>query len=277
MTIKNLSDTITLANGIQMPWLGLGTWLSNEGEEVRNAVRWALNEGYRSIDTARIYNNESGIGKAIKMSGMPREDIFLTTKLWNDDQRSGRVREAFEASLKRLGVDYVDLYLIHWAVEGKYINAWKQMEEIYKSGRAKAIGVSNFLIPHLEDIIADAEIVPMVNQVEFHPRLQQPDLQEYCKKHKIQFEAWSPIMKGRIFNITELGVLAKKYGKNEVQITLRWIIQKGIVTIPKSVKLERIRSNADIFDFELEPSDMALMDTLDRNERIGSDPMNVKY
>ena len=277
MTIKNLSDTTTLANGIQMPWLGLGTWLSNEGEEVRNAVRWALNEGYRSIDTARIYNNESGIGKAIKRSGMPREDIFLTTKLWNDDQRSGRVHEAFEASLKRLGMDYVDLYLIHWAVEGKYINAWKQIEEIYKSGRAKAIGVSNFLIPHLEDIVAGAEIVPMVNQVEFHPRLQQPELQKYCKRHKIQLEAWSPIMKGRIFNITELGVLAKKYGKNEVQITLRWIIQKGIVTIPKSVKLERIRSNADIFDFELEPSDMALMDSLDRNERIGSDPMNVKH
>ena len=277
MQIKSLADRATLNNGIEMPWFGLGTWLSHEGTEVENSVSWALQAGYRSIDTAAIYGNEVGVGRAIKASGIPREKIFVTTKLWNSDQRSGKVNEAFESSLKKLDMDYIDLYLIHWPVMGKYKQSWKVMETLYKTGKVNAIGVSNFLSHHLEDLLENAEIVPTVDQVEFHPRLQLPDLQDTCCKHGIQLEAWSPIMKGRVLNIPELVDIGDKYGKNAVHVTLRWMIQKQIITIPKTVRKERIISNADIYNFELSEDEMRLIDGLDQNIRIGEDPDNVSF
>jgi diketogulonate reductase-like aldo/keto reductase len=277
MTIKHINDTTTLHNGIQMPWLGLGVLHIPEGEAVENAVRWALESGYRHIDTAAVYGNEVGVGRAIKQSDVTREEIFVTTKVWNNDQGYDNTLIAFEASLKRLDMEYVDLYLVHWPVKDKFKNTWRALETIYDSGRAKAIGVSNFLVHHLENLLQGARIVPMVDQVEFHPYLQQPDLQMFCRKHQIQLEAWRPIMQGRVMQVAELVELGHKYGKTPVHITLRWMLQRGIVTIPKSVQQHRIQTNADIFDFDIEPEDLTLIDDLDRSERLGADPDNFHF
>ena len=271
------TDAAVLHNGVKMPWIGLGVLYVDEGGPVENAVRWALEAGYRHIDTASFYGNEAGVGRGISASGVPREDVFITSKVWNSDQGYEKTLAAFEASLERLGMDYVDLYLVHWPVKGLYKETWRALEAIYVSGRARAIGVSNFLIHHLQDLMADARIQPMVNQVEFHPRLQQPELQAFCREHHIQLEAWRPLMKGRVMEIPELAALGQKYGKNAVQITLRWMIQKGVVTIPKSANKERIFSNINIFDFEIEDEDMALIDSLDRNERMGRHPDNFHF
>ncbi|NOZ73152.1 MAG: aldo/keto reductase [Chloroflexi bacterium] len=275
--MESISDRTVLHNGVKMPWLGLGVLYLPEGGAVENAVSWALEAGYRHIDTASIYGNEKGVGRAVRQSGIPREDIFVTTKVWNRDQGYERTLEAFKASLKRLEMEYVDLYLVHWPVKGLYQETWHALETIYESGRARAIGVSNFLEHHLQDVLDSARIFPMVNQVEFHPYLQQPELQAFCRKHNIQLEAWRPIMKGKVMEVPELVMLAEKYGKNPVQITLRWIIQRGIVAIPKSANKERIRSNADIFDFVLAEEDMALIDGLDRHQRLGQDPDHFHF
>jgi len=272
--MMKLEDRVVLQNGVKMPWLGLGVFRSEAGQEVENAVRWALEAGYRSIDTAMIYGNEASVGKAVRESSLPRDEVFITTKVWNTDQGYDSTLAAFETSLDLLKMEYVDLYLVHWPVKGKYKETWQAMEAIYRGGRARAIGVSNFLVHHLEDLLPSAEIVPMVNQVEFHPRLQQPELQEICRRNRIQLEAWSPIMKGRVLQVPELVALGKKYGKSAVQVSLRWILQQGIIAIPKSVKQERIVSNADLYDFELSPEDMALIATLDRGERVGPHPDN---
>jgi diketogulonate reductase-like aldo/keto reductase len=277
MTIKNINDATVLPNGLKMPWLGLGSLYIPDGEAVENAVRWALEVGYRSIDTASFYENEVGVGQAIKQSGIPRAEIFVTSKVWNTEQGYDNTLAAFEASLKRLDMDYVDLYLVHWPVAGKFKETYRAMESIYESGRARAIGVSNFLIHHLADLLEEARIVPMVNQVEFHPFLQQPDLQAFCRKHQIQLEAWRPIMKGRVRQVPKLIELGQKYGKTPIQVTLRWILQHEIVAIPKSQNKQRIQDNADIFDFELEPEDMALIDGLDRGERLGPDPDSFDF
>lgn len=260
-----------------MPWLGLGVLHIAEGEAVENTVRWGLETGYRHIDTAAIYGNEVGVGRAIKQSDVPRADIFVTTKVWNRDQGYAQTLAAFEASLERLGMDYVDLYLVHWPVEGKYIETWRALETIYDSGRARAVGVSNFLVHHLENLLAEARIGPMVDQVEFHPYLQQPDLQAFCRQHQIQLEAWRPIMKGQVNQLPELVELGQKYGKTPVQITLRWMVQRGVVAIPKSEQQARIQSNADIFDFELAAEELAVIDGLDRRERLGADPDNFHF
>jgi diketogulonate reductase-like aldo/keto reductase len=277
MTIKNINDATVLSNGVKMPWLGLGSLRIPDGEAVENAVRWALETGYRSIDTASFYENEVGVGQAIKQSGIPREEIFVTSKVWNTEQGYDHTLAAFETSLKRLDMEYLDLYLVHWPVADKFKETYRAVETIYESGRARAIGVSNFLIHHLKDLLEEARIVPMVNQVEFHPYLQQPDLQAFCREHQIQLEAWRPIMKGRVSQVPELIELGQKYGKTPVQVTLRWILQHEIVTIPKSQQKQRIQDNADIFDFELEPEDMTLIDALDRGERLGPDPDNFDF
>ncbi|WP_347838410.1 aldo/keto reductase [uncultured Draconibacterium sp.] len=275
--INGITDCTTLNNGLKMPWLGFGVFQITDGNEVVSSVKEALSVGYRSIDTAAVYNNETGVGKAIKESGIAREDIFLTTKVWNSEQRKSRTLPAFEESLERLQTDYVDLYLIHWPVDGFYIETWKAMEEIYKSGRAKSIGVSNFMDYHLDDLLPNCEVVPAVNQIEYHPYLVMSDLYDYCNSRDIRIEAWSPLMQGHIINVEPLQKLAEKYGKTPAQITLRWNIQKGVVTIPKSVQPQRILENAQIFDFEISFADMKVIDALDSGKRFGPDPNNFNF
>jgi len=275
--INLMQDTTTLHNGIKMPWLGLGVFQTPEGAEVENAIRWALETGYRSIDTAAIYGNEVGVGKAVAQSSIPRQELFITTKVWNSEQGYDSTLAAFETSLKKLDMDYVDLYLVHWPVKGKYKETWRALETIYQEGRAKAIGVSNFLIHHLEDLLQTATVKPMLNQVEFHPYLQQPELQAFCRDNDIQYEAWSPLMRGQVPDIAELIEVGQKYGKTAVQVTLRWMLQLEVVTIPKSAKQHRIQENADVFDFELSAEDMSLINSLDQGQRVGPDPDNFNF
>jgi len=277
MIITDLKGTVKLSNGVGMPYFGLGVFKTEEGEEVEKSVKWAIEAGYRHIDTAAIYKNESGVGKAVIASGIPRNELFITTKAWNENQRKDTVMEGFEESLKLLQTDYVDLYLIHWPVKEKYTSTWKVMEEIYRSGRARAIGVSNFLEHHLKEIFMVAEIIPMVDQVECHPHLVQQSLIDFCHLHNIVFEAWSPIMRGAVNDIPLFTELSKKYKKSPVQLVLRWDLQKGIVTIPKSVHKERIEHNAGIFDFEITAEDISRIDKLDQNKRFGAHPDNFTF
>lgn len=273
----NIQSTTLLNNGVKMPWFGLGTFRAEEGDEVERAVAVALENGYRSIDTAAVYQNERGVGNAVEASNVPREDIFITSKVWNSEQGYKTTHRAFEETMEKLQLDYLDLYLIHWPKGKKSVETWKAMEELYNSGKIKAIGVSNFLVHHLNEFLPECKVVPTVNQVEFHPELIQPDLLQYCREKDIQLEAWSPIMKGRVMEIPLFKELADKYGKNPVQIVLRWDIQKGVVTIPKSVNPERIVTNADIFDFELSEGDILKIDNLDKNARIGFHPDNIPF
>ncbi|RYC52431.1 aldo/keto reductase [Flagellimonas olearia] len=275
--ITDLQGTFTLHNEVQMPYFGLGVYLSKDGTEVINAVRDALDHGYRHIDTAAIYDNEEGVGIGIKESRIPRRDVFLVSKVWNTDQGYDSTLKAFEASLQRLDTDYLDLYLIHWPKGELSKETWKALERLYREKRIRAIGVSNFLQYHLEDLLTSAEIVPMVNQMEFHPYLVQQDLVDFCRAKGIQYEAWSPMMQGNIFDLEIMKALASKYNKTVAQIVLRWDLQKGVVTIPKSSKKERIISNAAIFDFELSPEDMQRLDALDRGKRFGPDPDNFDF
>ena len=275
--ITDLQGTFSLHNGVEMPYLGLGVYLAHEGEMVQNAVNWALEAGYRHIDTASAYGNEAGVGKAIRSSGIARDSVFVTSKVWNTDQGYESTLAAFDRSLGRLGLDYLDLYLIHWPVAGKYKDTWRALEKLYGEGRIRAIGVSNFLRHHLQDLLQSAEIVPMVNQMEFHPWLVQQDLLEYCHDKGIQYEAWSPLMKGTVAQVPELRELALKYGKTEAQVVLRWDLQKGVVTIPKSANKGRIAANAAIFDFELAPEDMSRLDGLERHHRFGPDPDHFDF
>ena len=224
---KKLSDTVKLANGVEMPRLGLGVWKAKDGEEVQNAVKAAIQTGYRLIDTAAVYKNEEGVGKAIKESGVSREDLFITTKVWNDDQGYESTLQAFEESRKKLGLEYIDLYLIHWPVKGRYKETWKALEKLYEDGLVKAIGVSNFQVHHLKDLLSDAKVKPMVNQVEFHPYLTQKELLSYCNEENIQLEAWSPLMQGEVVRVDVIKELAEKYGKTPAQIVLRWDLQHG--------------------------------------------------
>ncbi|WNB91259.1 aldo/keto reductase [Bacillus sp. NEB1478] len=275
--VNSIHDRAILHNGVHMPWLGLGVYKAEEGEEVVQAIKWALDAGFRSIDTASFYDNETGVGKAIRESSVPREDLFITTKVWNTDQGYDQTLAALDASLERLGLEYVDLYLIHWPVPGKYKETWRAVEKIYQDGKAKAIGVSNFKQHHLEDLIADAQIKPMVNQVEYHPRLTQEDLLSYCKDQGIQLEAWRPLLKGEIFDEPVLVEMAEKHNKSVAQIILRWDIQNGVVTIPKSVTKHRIEENGEIFDFELSEEEMSRISSLNQNKRNGVDPDDSEF
>lgn len=275
--ITDINGTFELSNGVKMPYLGLGTYQSDNDQEVVDAIKYALQTGYRHIDTASVYGNEVGVGKGVLESGLPREDVFVVSKVWNKDQGYDNTLSAFDASLDRLGLDYLDLYLIHWPVAGNYKDTWRALEKLYKGQRIRAIGVSNFMRHHLEDLISSAEITPMVNQMEFHPYVVQQDLIDYCIAKKIQYEAWSPFMQGKLFKLDICDGLARKYGKSPAQIILRWNLQKGVVTIPKSVKKNRINANASIFDFKLTSEEVAYLDSLDRGERIGPDPDNFDF
>lgn len=277
MQTESIQSVTKLSNGQQMPVLGLGTFRAENGKQVKEAVLKALEIGYRHIDTAAVYGNEEGVGEAVKASGIPREEIFITSKLWNCDQGYKMVFNAFEQSLQKLQTDYLDLYLIHWPVEGKYKKSWRALEGLCRKGRAKSIGVSNFLQHHLEDLLLHSETAPMVNQCEFHPYLQQPELVKFCRNNGIHYEAWSPLMKGRITDVPLFSELSGKYGKTPAQLVLRWNLQKGIITIPKTVTPERMKENAAIFDFEIESEDMLRIDGLDKHERIGPDPNNFDF
>lgn len=269
---KGLKDTAILHNGVKMPWFGLGVFKVQEGAEVIHSVKTALQNGYIHIDTAAIYQNEEGVGKAIKESKVPREQIFITSKVWNDDQGYEKTIQAYEASLKKLNLEYLDLFLIHWPVAGKYKDTWKALEKLYQDGKVRAIGVSNFHVHHLEQLLSEADIKPMVNQIEYHPHLTQIEVHNFCKKEGIQLEAWSPLKQGILLKDPTIIELATKYNKTPAQIILRWDLQTEVITIPKSIKTERIIENANIFDFELSCEDMGKISNLNKNERIGTNP-----
>ena len=266
----------TLNNGATMPWLGLGVYKVWDADEALRAVSTAIAAGYRSIDTASMYQNEEAVGRAIRECGLPRRELFVTTKLWNTDQGYESTLRAFEASRQRLGLEYIDLYLVHWPVPGKYRETWRAMAHLYREGNARGIGVSNHQIPHLIAIIEDTGVTPAVNQIELHPLLTQKDLLQFAREQGIQPEAWRPLMGGNL-DLPLLKQLAEKYGRTAAQIVLRWSMQNGVVVIPKSVHEERIRENSQIFDFELDDEDLAAIDGLNENRRFGPDPDHVNF
>ncbi|MFD1172280.1 aldo/keto reductase [Oceanobacillus picturae] len=268
---------VTLNNGLKMPQLGFGVWQVPD-EEATPAVEKAIEVGYRSIDTAKVYANENGVGSAIANQNVPREELFITTKVWNSDQGYENTLKAFDASLERLGLDYVDLYLIHWPTPkfDEYVETYKALEKLYKDGRVKAIGVCNFNIDHLERLLDECEVVPVINQVECHPYLQQAELKDFCDKHNIYLEAWSPLMQGgEVLNNSVVTNIAEKYNKTPAQVILRWHLQYNNVVIPKSVTPSRIEENFNVFDFKLSAQDLENIKGLDRNERKGAEPSEM--
>lgn len=268
--MKGLTDAFVLNNGIEIPCVGFGTWQAPNGAECKEAVKAALACGYRHIDTAAVYGNEESVGAGMLESGVAREDIFLTTKVWNNDHGYQETLAAFQASLDRLQTTYIDLYLIHWpnpkkfrdCWEARNAGTWKAMEELYRAGKIRAIGISNFLEHHLNALLKTAEIMPMVNQIRLFPGESQPETVEICQKHGILLEAYSPFGTGKIFGAPELTALSAKYGKTVAQICIRWSLQKGFLPLPKSVTASRIVENADVFDFELSDEDMDILNAM---------------
>ncbi|GGP52905.1 diketogulonate reductase-like aldo/keto reductase [Streptomyces calvus] len=265
---------ITLNNGVEMPQLGFGVWQVPD-DEAETAVATALEAGYRSIDTAAIYGNEEGTGRAIARSGVAREDLFVTTKLWNSEQGYDSTLRSFDTSLAKLGLDYVDLYLIHWPTPKRdlYVETYKAFEKLHADGRIRAIGVSNFLPEHLERLIGETSVVPAVNQIELHPHLQQHEAREYHAEQGIATEAWSPLGSGKgILEIPAIVAIAQKHGRTPAQVVLRWHLQLGNVVIPKSVTPSRIEENIDVFGFSLDAEDLAAISALNEDRRLGSHP-----
>ena len=265
-----------LANGIKIPSIGFGTYKSGDESETIDVVKYALNKGYRQIDTAAFYGNEEAIGKGIKESSVKREDIFLVTKVWNDNHGYANTIKSFEESVKKLGVDYLDLLLVHWPTKLNN-ETWRAFEDLYELGKVRAIGVCNFKRGHLEELKKTARIMPMVNQIEIHPCFCQRELVDYCKENNIQVVAWSPIMRGKLLEVPLMMELAEKYNKSIAQIALRWHLQKDIIPIPKSSHYGRISDNINVFDFELSNGDIIRIDALDRNENVSSTPPGTTY
>ena len=275
MTDLSIESTVKLNNNVRIPILGLGVYQIPPGRVTQNAVKFALSVGYRHFDTARIYGNEADVGEAVQKSGVPREQLFVTTKLWNSDQGYDSTLRACEASLKRLGFDYVDLYLIHFPVPEVRKESWRAMRTLLEKGKCRAVGVSNFTIPHLEDLLEEHGLTPAVNQVEFHPFLYQKNLLEYCQRKGIQVEAYSPLARGERLKHPRIVSLATKYSKTSAQIMIRWGLQHGLVVIPKSTREERIRENSQVFDFEISIEDIRSLDSLNEDRRFNWDPTSV--
>ena len=273
MTELDLHSTLTLTNGVKIPRLGFGTYQITPGEETQECTEYALKCGYKHIDTAAYYQNEQSVGAAIHTSGINRADVFVTTKLKNDDQINPM--KAFETSLKKLNIEYIDLYLIHWPEPKTRINAWKVLEEIYDNGTVKAIGVSNFTVKHLDELIAQTNIIPQVNQVEFSPYLFQRDLLNYCNEKEIQIEAYCPLTRAQKLSDPALVEIAKQYSKSPAQVLIRWSLQHDLVVLPKSSRFEKIKENANVFDFKISKEDMLLMDLWNENLHTTWNPSNI--
>ncbi|MEU8976070.1 aldo/keto reductase [Streptomyces monashensis] len=270
---------IILNNGIEMPQLGFGVWQVPD-DDAERAVTTALAAGYRSIDTAAIYGNEEGTGKALAASGVPRGELFVTTKLWNADQGYDATLRAFDTSLAKLGLDHVDLYLIHWPLPSRdaYVDTYRALEQLYADKRVRAIGVSNFLPEHLERLIAETSVIPAVNQIELHPHLQQHAARAYHAEQGIATEAWSPLGQGKgLLEVPAIVAIAQKHGRTPAQVVLRWHVQLGTVVIPKSVTPSRIKENIEVFDFSLDDEDLAAISALNEDRRIGPDPAAFDY
>jgi len=272
---RDINYKIKMNNGVEIPQFGLGVYLTKSGAECVNAVAWALEARYRHIDTAKAYHNEKEVGEAVRDSGIKREEIFITTKLWNNDHGYETTLKAFDTSLKTLNTKYIDLYLIHWPVKEKRKNSWKAFEKIYESGYCKSIGVSNYMINHLEELFSYANVIPVINQVEFSPYNYQKDLLDVCNKNKIILEAYSPLTRMEKLTDTKLVPIAEKHNKTTAQVLIRWAIEHDIVVIPKSARKKRIIENADIFNFSLDKSDMKILDDLDEGFRVAWDPTKI--
>jgi len=270
--------TITLNSGHEIPQLGFGVF-KVDPEQTERIVTDALEAGYRHIDTAAIYGNEAGVGAAIEKSGIPRDELFITTKLWNSDQGTQSAFDAIDLSLEKLGLEYVDLYLIHWptAQRDLYLESWLALEQIAADGKSRSIGVSNFQVPHLEKVLAGGSVVPAVNQIELHPAFQQRPIREFAAGHGIHIEAWGPLGQGKydLFGETALTAAAEAHGKSPAQVAIRWHLQNGIIVFPKSNSAERIAQNFDVFDFELSADELAAIDALDAGKRVGANPDEV--
>ena len=266
------NETKILENGVAMPQLGLGVYKMTEPEKAFESIAYAIKTGYRAIDTAAIYQNEKETGEAVRHSGVPREELFITSKVWNTDQGYDETLRAFESSLEKLGLDYLDLYLTHWPVEGKFMDTYRAIERLYDEKLIRATGVSNHHAHHLEEIFAKANVKPMVNQIEVHPRLTQEPLREFCKKNNIAVTSWSPLARGGLLSEPTLLHLGKKYGKTPAQVIIRWHLQNDLIVIPKSVTPERIVENISVADFELSFADKKAIDALNLNERTGTNP-----
>ncbi|MDO7486221.1 aldo/keto reductase [Peribacillus sp. NPDC096622] len=275
--ISNIGETITLHNGVKMPQLGFGVFKVKNGNETVESVKKAIEVGYRAIDTAAIYENEEGVGQAIRECGVPREELFITSKVWNTEQGYETTLQAFDDSLNRLGLDYLDLYLIHWPGKDKYLETWRALEKLYKDGKVKSIGVSNFHVHHLENLLANSEVKPVVNQIELHPLLTQVEIRDYCAKHEIKVESWSPLGRGNLLEEPTINHIAKKHGKSSAQVLIRWHLQHDLVVIPKSITPSRIKENAQVFDFSLSLNEMNQIDALNKNERFGSNPDELLF